>query len=95
LLFGFGTINSMFYEGDILAMYAVLGLALIPVCRLSDRTVFLIALALTMLVSVTAANATTHKKHKHQTAAPTDQQKQTKSSKPAKASKDSGKPAAE
>ncbi|WP_395399520.1 DUF418 domain-containing protein [Pseudoduganella sp. UC29_106] len=48
LLLGFGTINSMFYEGDILSMYAVLGLALIPVCRLSDRSVFLIAVALTL-----------------------------------------------
>jgi len=48
LLLGFGTINSMFYEGDVLSMYAVLGLALIPVCRLGDRSVFLIALALTL-----------------------------------------------
>lgn len=48
LLLGFGLINSMFYQGDILAMYAVLGLALIPVCRLGDRTVFLIAAALTL-----------------------------------------------
>jgi uncharacterized membrane protein YeiB len=39
LLFGFGMLNSMFYHGDILSIYAVLGLALIPVARLSSRWV--------------------------------------------------------
>jgi uncharacterized protein len=48
LLLGFGILNSMFYQGDILSLYAVLGLSLIPVCRLGDRTVLLIALALTL-----------------------------------------------
>jgi len=48
LLLGFGLVNSAFYEGDILAMYAVLGLALIPVARLRTRTVFLLACFLTL-----------------------------------------------
>lgn len=43
LLLGFGLVNSAFYEGDILAIYAVLGLFLIPVARLRTRTVFLLA----------------------------------------------------
>lgn len=43
LLLGFGLVNSAFYQGDILAMYAVLGLVLIPVARLRTRTVFLLA----------------------------------------------------
>jgi len=46
LLLGFGLLNSMFYQGDILSIYAVLGLALIPVARLGNRTVFAIALVL-------------------------------------------------
>ena len=44
LLLCFGLINSAFYEGDILSFYAVLGVCLIPVARLSNRTVFAIAL---------------------------------------------------
>ncbi len=43
LLFGFGMVNSLFYEGDILAMYAVLALALLPVARLRDGAVFAVA----------------------------------------------------
>lgn len=42
----FGLLNSMFYHGDILSIYAVLGLALIPVARLSNRWVLAIALVL-------------------------------------------------
>jgi uncharacterized protein len=48
LLLGFGLVNSAFYQGDILAMYAVLGLALIPVARLRTRTVFLLACFLSL-----------------------------------------------
>jgi uncharacterized protein len=48
LLLGFGLINGAFYEGDILAMYAVLGLVLIPVARLRTRTVFLLACFLSL-----------------------------------------------
>jgi len=46
LLLLFGIINSSFYEGDILMIYAVIGLVLIPVVRLGDRSVFWIALFL-------------------------------------------------
>lgn len=46
LLAGFGLVNSAFYQGDILMIYAVLGLSLIPVARLSNGVVFAIACAL-------------------------------------------------
>ena len=46
LLFGFGLINSAFYEGDILTIYAVLGLALIPVAKLNNKIVSWIAVIL-------------------------------------------------
>jgi len=46
ILLGFAFINSAFYEGDILSIYAVLGFFLIPVARLSNRAVFFIALLL-------------------------------------------------
>jgi len=46
LLLGFGVINSAFYEGDILTIYALIGFSLIPVARLSNRTVFIIAIIL-------------------------------------------------
>lgn len=46
LLLVFGLVNSMFYHGDILSIYAVLGLALIPVAKLSNRWVLAIALVL-------------------------------------------------
>lgn len=43
ILFGFGLVNSLFYEGDILTFYAVIGLLLIPVARLGNTAVFSIA----------------------------------------------------
>jgi uncharacterized protein len=43
LLLVFGFINTAFYQGDILTMYAILGLILIPVCNLSNKTVFILA----------------------------------------------------
>ena len=46
LLLLFGIINSSFYQGDILMIYAVIGLVLIPVARLGGRSVFWIALIL-------------------------------------------------
>jgi uncharacterized protein len=46
LLMGFGLLNSLFYEGDILSMYALLGFTLVLVARLSDWTVFILALVL-------------------------------------------------
>lgn len=46
LLFGFGMINSAFFQGDILTLYAAVGLLLIPMYKLNDKMVFLIALLL-------------------------------------------------
>lgn len=46
LLFIFGLINSVFYQGDILTIYAVLGFFLIPVAHLNDKTIFWIAFIL-------------------------------------------------
>jgi uncharacterized protein len=46
LLLGFGLFNSMVYHGDILSIYAVLGLALIPVARLPNQVVLGIAVLL-------------------------------------------------
>ncbi|WP_026474245.1 DUF418 domain-containing protein [Alkaliflexus imshenetskii] len=43
LLFGFGFINSLFYHGDILAIYALIGISLVPVRHLSNRAVLIIA----------------------------------------------------
>jgi uncharacterized protein len=46
LLLVFGLINSAFYEGDILTIYAIIGFVLIPVAKLGNKTVFWIALVL-------------------------------------------------
>jgi uncharacterized protein len=46
LLLVFGFINTAFYQGDILTMYAILGLILIPVCNLSNKVVLIIAVIL-------------------------------------------------
>lgn len=46
LLLLFGLINSAFYEGDILTIYAITGFFLLPVARLSNKAVFWIALVL-------------------------------------------------
>ena len=46
LLLGFGIINSSFYQGDILTIYAILGFTLIPVAKLHNKTVLIIALIL-------------------------------------------------
>ena len=46
LLLGFGLINSAFYEGDILTIYAILGFSLIPAAKLNTKTVSWIALIL-------------------------------------------------
>ena len=48
LLLGFGLVNTAFYQGDILSLYAVLGLALIPVARWNGRAVFLLACFLSL-----------------------------------------------
>jgi uncharacterized protein len=46
LLLGFGILNSAFYQGDILTIYALVGFFLIPVAKLSNKAVFGIALFL-------------------------------------------------
>lgn len=46
LLFCFGIINSAFFQGDILTIYAILGFTLIPVSKLSDTKILLIAIIL-------------------------------------------------
>ena len=46
LLFGFGLVNSLFYQGDILLFYAVLGVTLVAVCTWSDKAVLITAIIL-------------------------------------------------
>jgi len=46
LLLGFGLINSCFYEGDILSIYAIIGFSLILVAKWSNKAVFITALLL-------------------------------------------------
>lgn len=46
LLFMFSQLHALFYDGDILLLYAVVGFALIPVSKLKDKVVFWIALCL-------------------------------------------------
>ena len=48
LLFMFGMVNTLFYDGDILSFYAVLGLTLIPVSRLSNRHLVMMAIFLSL-----------------------------------------------
>lgn len=46
LLLGFGILNTIFYEGDILVLYAILGVVLILVCKWNDKAIFITALIL-------------------------------------------------
>lgn len=46
LLLVFGTINSAFYEGDILSFYAIIGLFILPFARLNTKSIFWIAVFL-------------------------------------------------
>ena len=46
LLLCFGFINSAFYEGDILSIYALIGFSLIPVAKLSNKAVLFITFIL-------------------------------------------------
>lgn len=49
LLLGFGLINSAFFQGDILGIYALLGFLLIPLGKLSNKAIFAIATLLLLL----------------------------------------------
>lgn len=46
LLFGFGVINSAFFQGDILTIYAAFGFLMIPASYLNNRIVLLLAILL-------------------------------------------------
>jgi Predicted membrane protein len=48
LLLGFGLINTLFYRGEILVLYALLGVLLIPFKKLDNKTIFKVALVLLM-----------------------------------------------
>ncbi|MBD8348399.1 MULTISPECIES: DUF418 domain-containing protein [unclassified Dysgonomonas] len=43
LLFLWGTINAMFFTGEILVFFSIMGFVLLFVCRLSSKVVFIIA----------------------------------------------------
>lgn len=43
LLFLFAQFHALFYNGDILLLYSVVGLVLVAVCNLKDRTILIIA----------------------------------------------------
>ena len=46
LLFAFGMINSTFYQGDILTLYAAVGFLIIPFAKLDNKVVFFVAILL-------------------------------------------------
>ncbi|WP_430937078.1 DUF418 domain-containing protein [Saccharicrinis sp. 156] len=46
LLMGFGIINSAFYQGDILTLYAAVGFLLIPFARVNNKVVLVVAVLL-------------------------------------------------
>ena len=48
LLFGFGMINSAFFQGDILSIYAALGLLLIPLTKLNNKLILGLAIFLVL-----------------------------------------------
>jgi len=49
LLFGFGLFNAAFFQGDVLGIYATLGILLIPLSKLKDSYVLAIAIFLLFL----------------------------------------------
>jgi len=49
LLLGFGIINSAFFQGDILSIYAMIALLLIPLCKLPEKVILGIAIFLMLL----------------------------------------------
>ncbi len=44
LLFAFGMLNSLFFQGDILTIYAVIGFLLIPVAKFNNKALLTIAI---------------------------------------------------
>ena len=46
LLLGFGFVNSLFFPGEILVLYAILGFVLVPVRHWSDRSLLILAMVL-------------------------------------------------
>jgi len=56
LLLGIGFVHQLFYSGDILMIYAVLGLALIPLHLLGTRVLLVIALILVLNIPGLAMN---------------------------------------
>jgi uncharacterized protein len=44
LLLGFGFINTLFYQGEILVLYALVGLLILPFAHLSNRMILLFAI---------------------------------------------------
>lgn len=46
LLFLIGNINAAFFPGEILVLYSIIGLTLIPVCKLNNKVVLIIAIIL-------------------------------------------------
>ncbi len=46
LLLGFGILNSAFYQGDILFIYAIIGFLLIPFSKLGNKLVFIVSVIL-------------------------------------------------
>jgi uncharacterized protein len=49
LLFAFGIFNSAFFQGDVLTIYAVIGLLLIPITKLNTRHILIIIIGLLLL----------------------------------------------
>lgn len=49
LLLGFGVLNSAFFQGDVLGIYAIIGLFLIPIGKLSEKAILGIAVFLLLL----------------------------------------------
>ena len=46
LLFCLGCINAAFFPGEVLVLYAIVGFVLVPVCRLGNKPVLIIAIIL-------------------------------------------------
>jgi uncharacterized protein len=49
LLFGFGMINSAFFQGDILSLYAAVGILMIPLSRLNQKSIIAVIVILFLM----------------------------------------------